>query len=593
MSPPDRLALLELYGELYGRLRLAVAFTESIVGDAAKRCRVNWSKPKPLPDGPFGAGLLKNRGVRRNPVVVLRPSGLVGVECDTLEGLEQLEALALPTTVTVQSSEPHKLHLWFRPPAGAPEFVAFRFEQRGVTADRGRYLLAPAALHPSGHIYCFLPSPEDGIATLPQGAYDELVRLSSRAGEGRRRLDADLDTTIPEGARNDTLTRIAGAMRRRGMAEASILVALLEENARRCRPPLGEDEVRDIAASIARYQPAANLTYAGAVPLPGEKSEESEKSPPYCAYLAFFAPRTRGKPRAWRLPRCTGPPAAGRESTAPYSEACTVGALVAELVAFGNAVGRCAWTQVGATPHYLNENALFMGPTATARKGEAMRLGIRPVRLAEGRWGERIARGFGSGEAIVWEVRDPPHGIDEDGNEKLIDEGAEDKRLLIHEDELAHVLAVAAREGSTLSSLIRSAWDGTRLENRTKGHKPLATEAHVACWPPSRRRRCAAAYPRPRSPTASSTGSCSSPSHATTCSPSRHRSPATWRPSTWKTCGSPWRSACYGEGPAPCVASRRPASVGRRRTGRSFPSNATGSWAPPARGQRRTPCVCR
>ncbi len=86
MSPPDRLKLLELYGELYGRLQLAVAFTESIVGDAAKRCGANWPKTKPLPRT-LRRRLAEERGRAANPAVVLRPSGLVGVECDTVEGL--------------------------------------------------------------------------------------------------------------------------------------------------------------------------------------------------------------------------------------------------------------------------------------------------------------------------------------------------------------------------------------------------------------------------------------------------------------------------------------------------------------------------
>ena len=55
---------------------------------------------------------------------------------------------------------------------------------------------------------------------------------------------------------------------------------------------------------------------------------------------------------------------------------------------------------------------------------------------------------------------------------ELLDAGAEDKRLLMHEDELAHVLAVAAREGSTLSSL--SAPPGTAAGSRT------ATRAQAA-----------------------------------------------------------------------------------------------------------------
>src|SRR5262245_36081504 len=49
-------------------------------------------------------------------------------------------------------------------------------------------------------------------------------------------------------------------MRRRGMSQTAIEVALLAENELRCRPPLPEADVRRIAASIRRYAtaPAAN-----------------------------------------------------------------------------------------------------------------------------------------------------------------------------------------------------------------------------------------------------------------------------------------------------------------------------------------------
>ena len=48
---------------------------------------------------------------------------------------------------------------------------------------------------------------------------------------------------------------------------------------------------------------------------------------------------------------------------------------------------------------------------------------------------------------IVDEVRDPIRIRDEDGTEKLVDEGSTDKRLLVFEAEFGHVIAVASREG--------------------------------------------------------------------------------------------------------------------------------------------------
>lgn len=75
--------------------------------------------------------------------------------------------------------------------------------------------------------------------------------------ETRRATDkpARLDGPIANGKRNDTLTSLAGTMRRRGMSEDSIYAALLVEN-QRCDPPLDDDEIRQIAASVGRYRPA-------------------------------------------------------------------------------------------------------------------------------------------------------------------------------------------------------------------------------------------------------------------------------------------------------------------------------------------------
>ncbi len=60
---------------------------------------------------------------------------------------------------------------------------------------------------------------------------------------------------IPDGERNSTLTRKAGAMRRQAMTPAAILAALREENAARCDPPLSDAEVQTIVRSVSRYKP--------------------------------------------------------------------------------------------------------------------------------------------------------------------------------------------------------------------------------------------------------------------------------------------------------------------------------------------------
>jgi hypothetical protein len=78
-------------------------------------------------------------------------------------------------------------------------------------------------------------------------------------------------------------------------------------------------------------------------------------------------------------------------------------------------------------------------------------------------------------------VRDPVWKWDKDeGREVVVDQGVHDKRLLIVEPEFAGVLAVMARGGSTISMLIRKAWDGGKLATMTRNQPLSATDAHIS-----------------------------------------------------------------------------------------------------------------
>lgn len=70
----------------------------------------------------------------------------------------------------------------------------------------------------------------------------------------------ELPETIPQGARNSTLTRFAGSLRRKGLNEEEIFACLRVVNQTRCEPPLDESEVRRIAKSIARYEAEEELS---------------------------------------------------------------------------------------------------------------------------------------------------------------------------------------------------------------------------------------------------------------------------------------------------------------------------------------------
>ena len=90
---------------------------------------------------------------------------------------------------------------------------------------------------------------------LPEWLLDIFPNHGDRLINDSRAVAAGSEGVVSEGQRNGTLTSLAGTMRRRGMSEAAIVGALIQQNIDKCDPPLPDDEVRDIAHSVARYTP--------------------------------------------------------------------------------------------------------------------------------------------------------------------------------------------------------------------------------------------------------------------------------------------------------------------------------------------------
>ena len=114
----------------------------------------------------------------------------------------------------------------------------------------------------TGRAYRWLDNLEPWSVPLGDVPAAVLAYVSETRRNGRAQ---PIGAVIPTGRRNDTLASLAGTMRRRGMSEPAIAAALLEEN-QNCEPPLAEQEVRVIAASVGRYEPVEALgrpVYAG------------------------------------------------------------------------------------------------------------------------------------------------------------------------------------------------------------------------------------------------------------------------------------------------------------------------------------------
>ena len=163
-----------------------------------------------------------------------------------------------------------------------------------------------------------------------------------------------------------------------------------------------------------------------------------------------------------------GPAGEFVERTAPHTESDPMALLAQFLVAFGAAAGRNVRYTVEATDHHLNEFLILVGPSGKGRKGSswdhvaAILAEVDPD-FARG----SVSSGLASGEGLIWEVRDDP-------------DNQIDKRRLVLESEFAQVLKVLAREGNTLSPVVRNAWDGKTLQTISKNSPVRAQDAHVS-----------------------------------------------------------------------------------------------------------------
>ncbi|MGO9956371.1 MAG: hypothetical protein ACLP50_10390 [Solirubrobacteraceae bacterium] len=157
--------------------------------------------------------------------------------------------------------------------------------------------------------------------------------------------------------------------------------------------------------------------------------------------------------------------------TEPHSEAHPMALLAQFLVAFGTACGRGAHYQVEADGHYPNQFCVLVGPTAKGRKGSSWGHVRRVLQAADPPFIEGcLVGGLSSGEGLIAQVHDAH--VEGTG-------AAADKRRLVLEQEFAQVLKVLAREGNTLSPIVRQAWDGEPLQTIVRNDPLRASQAHI------------------------------------------------------------------------------------------------------------------
>ena len=170
-----------------------------------------------------------------------RPDGRVVVDADSPSATR--DGLHLPPTAVVKTGRGY--HYFYN----AVRHVRSRNAVRPWLDIKGPdgYVILPPSVHPDGTLYEWLISPEC-MVEAPNWIYG--------VTKTKRRPDAGAPgRPILQGERETYLTRVFGAMRRQGATAAEMLGAGRVMNGR-CAPPLFDRDLRRMAESIARYEPA-------------------------------------------------------------------------------------------------------------------------------------------------------------------------------------------------------------------------------------------------------------------------------------------------------------------------------------------------
>ena len=137
------------------------------------------------------------------------------------------------------------------------------------------------------------------------------------------------------------------------------------------------------------------------------------------------------------------------------TEADPVALLGSILAIFGALAGRSRGIYQGS---YQGANLyiVLVGETSVGRKGTSWGVGRSIFDAAQPGWTSLFVPGLGSGEGLVSYIRRKREAAEEGRRQP-------DLRALLFESEYGRLLAVANREGSTLSPVLRDAWDGSPL----------------------------------------------------------------------------------------------------------------------------------
>ncbi len=200
-----------------------------------------------------------------------KESGITVVDCDGEEGVQALVHQAPNMNDADELDEV----LAVRTPSGGCHLIYdYNPELRQTTAllpnvdvrnDGGYIVAAGSRVDTGAGIGDYIVIENTYLNPLPAWILDLQNNRRKKSGEYKPQSPQE---GIGEGGRNDSLTRIAGALRRQGIQADAIEVTLRSLNEELCDPPLEEEEVTRIAQSVSRYEADESESIENTRPIP-------------------------------------------------------------------------------------------------------------------------------------------------------------------------------------------------------------------------------------------------------------------------------------------------------------------------------------
>lgn len=154
-------------------------------------------------------------------------------------------------------------------------------------------------------------------------------------------------------------------------------------------------------------------------------------------------------------------------------------AVAASAIAYLDAaLGRGPYFPIGDDLHHARLFLLHVGRSGTGRKGTAKKLTKRiheTVKAKDEPLAPQVhSGGLSSREGLAMLIHDGYK------NDKTDVPPVVDKRLHVIESEFANVLHQTKRDGNTLSTALRDAWDGSSIQPAVKTSRVWATDPHIS-----------------------------------------------------------------------------------------------------------------